>query len=485
MVHDAPLYVYVGYLMHQLHWVPYRDFFDVNPPGIFLFNQAYVSIFGYGDLGFRCVDLICLGAIQVTTWFWLKRLGRKVAWGAIVLFGLAYLGYGPVMSLQRDYVTIVPISTAILLASSIPRLNDVVRCVGIGMLFGVASTIKPHAAIGLPAVLCLGLIHGEARGASRQSWVTRIQMIVACLAGLAIPILAVIAYLWCNGALANFWEIVTESWPRYALLTGHLAMSQPGPAHLKYLVGGFLTLGGQAPWLLAGVAGSFLALNHPSLPKTSKVLVVAMAALTLSYGIYPVFGGKFWPYHWIIFTYMAIALASLCLAPREAQLDRGAALLPLLILALVVSVKVSPPREFLAQIHGAPIPPPKGGRVDEIASFLRSRLRPADVVQPLDWTGGAVQAMLIARARLATRYLYDEEFYHHVSTPYVQRLRSDFVRDLGASRARFIIEVHTEKPWVSGFDTTREFPELQRLLATEYTVVHEGKGYRILERSSA
>ncbi len=485
MGQDAPLYVYAAYLMRQLHYLPYRDIYDVNAPGVFLFNQAYVWIFGYDDLGFRCADLICLVAILTSTWFWLKRVGRRVAWGAVVLFGIVYLGYGPPMSMQRDYVAILPISLAILLASSYPRLNDMVRCPTIGMLFGLAALIKPHAAIGFPAVLYLGLVAGDARGAGRRSRGVRARLIAASLVGLVVPSLAAIFYLWRHGALPAFWEIATLSWPQYVQLTRYHEILEPGPWHALYLMSGFLAFGGQAPWLFTGLVGVFAALEQPTVPRANKALIIVIGVLTLSYGVYPVFGGKFWDYHWIIFTYMAIALSSLCLVSIPTEVTGRARLLPLLTLALAISVQVRPPMESTIQVMGWSLPAPKDGRVDEIATFLRSRLRPGDLVQPLDWTGGAVHAMLIARARLATRYLYDEEFYHHVSTPYVQRLRREFVRDLQASGARFVIDIATDKPWVSGFDTTTEFPELRQLLAAQYTMVFKGKGYSILEKRPA
>ncbi len=104
------------------------------------------------------------------------------------------------------------------------------------------------------------------------------------------------------------------------------------------------------------------------------------------------------------------------------------------------------------------MPPPKDGRVDEIAAFLQSNFKPGDLVQPLDWTGGAVHAMLIARAQLATRFVYDFHFYHHISSPYIQGLRGQFIESMKETRPRFVIQITADdKPWVSGPDTTREF----------------------------
>lgn len=106
-------------------------------------------------------------------------------------------------------------------------------------------------------------------------------------------------------------------------------------------------------------------------------------------------------------------------------------------------------------------------------------------MQPLDWAGGAVHALLLSKARLATRFIYDFHFYHHVSNPYIQNLRREFVRDLEMRRPRFVVEIVGEdKPWVSGTDTTREFPALRSLLARDYRTACQGNGYVIYELSS-
>ena len=118
----------------------------------------------------------------------------------------------------------------------------------------------------------------------------------------------------------------------------------------------------------------------------------------------------------------------------------------------------------------------------EVAAFLRTHLVSGDLVQPLDWTGGAVHGMLEARAPLATRFMYDFHFYHHVDTPYIARLRRQFLRQLAEARPRFVIQVFGGRPWPGGPGTTREFPLLQAILDSEYRVVHEAETYRILER---
>ncbi len=91
--------------------------------------------------------------------------------------------------------------------------------------------------------------------------------------------------------------------------------------------------------------------------------------------------------------------------------------------------------------------------------------------------------MLETHAPLATEYVFDFYFYHHVSTPYIQNLRADFMDELREARPRFIVEVIAiDKPWLSGADTTREFPELRAFLNENYSVTIHEDDYLIYER---
>jgi len=118
-------------------------------------------------------------------------------------------------------------------------------------------------------------------------------------------------------------------------------------------------------------------------------------------------------------------------------------------------------------------------RSRKIGSYLKANLQTGDTVQPLDNTGGAVNAMLLARARLATPFYQDFHFYHHISNPYITRLRELFIKKLTDIKPRFIIQVDTLKPWLSGYDTTREFKELEVLLGIYYIADFKGDGYII------
>ena len=483
MVHDAPIMLYVAFLIEHFHYVPYRDLFDMNMPGTYIINILIGRFFGYSDLGFRCIDLIYLAAILTATWFWMRKLGRKVAWSGTVLFGLSYLGYGPAMSMQREYLIILPIILALLVSSSFSRLNDVIKCSVVGFFFGIVATIKPHAAIAFPLLLIFQVLDIKERNNGKSLGVTRLfQIILSSVFGFMIPITAIFIYLLSVDAWTSFFDIVRNYWPLYTGLTStHKTIF--GLDRILYVVKGYRSLGGMSLWLAPSVIGVYVSLFHSNITSAQKRQIFLLIGLVLCYSIYPAFAGQFWSYHWLPYLFFILLLSSVCFVEQSGVKSRIQKLFPVGVMLLVIVLSIHPPLDIFKQPMGdSSRKSPKGGRVDEIASYLKANMEPEDRVQPLDWAvGGAVHAMLIAKARLATPFVYTFHFYHHISNTYIQHLRKRFIDSLRKSKPRFIVQINAGRPWITSVDTTGEFRELQQLLSSDYIVVSEGDGYVIYE----
>ncbi len=484
LMHDSPIMFYLAYLVGHGS-VPYRDFYDMNLPGTYGVYLLIGVLSGYRDLWIRFADILILIAIFVLTWIWMRPFGRKAAWAGCVLWGLVYLRYGPALSLQREYLILVPILLAILTGTRTRTLETPWKYSVVGLLFGIAFTMRPHSAIGLVLLLLFGLLgtwpEKSLSGSAVRTFVFR--AVLPATAGLLFPALLLALYLWSNGALGAFVDMARYYWPLYTHLTGaHESIG--GWRRYVYMLGEYRRLGGLTCWLAAASTASFALLYGAKTAHGQKRQVALMVALALGYSTYPIFAGQFWLYHWLLFLYFAIQLGALCLADVEEAggWGRKTFLLAVLMMTLFFGGLRTPPG-LVETLEGIDVLSPKGGRVNEIATFLKNNLRPGDTVQPLDWTGGAVHAMLIARASLATPFVYDFHFYHHISNPYIQRLRRGFMQDLGTRRPRYIVEITGEdKPWVSGPDTTRHFEELRSLLARDYRSAVQGEGYVIHER---
>ncbi|MCH8745713.1 MAG: hypothetical protein IIB31_08710 [Chloroflexi bacterium] len=213
--HDTSIVLYVTYLIQQHGYAPYRDVFDFSLPGTLAFNYIIVKLFGYGNLGLMVFNLIWTGALLAVTWMIMRRFGWWVAWGSVVLFGVFYLQAGRPMALQRDYVLLLPLSLAVwTFLSRSP--GSLTRAALVGLLIGVAATLKPHALIALPVVMAVELL--ELR---RDSYLAQFQllsrrslaMVGSYIGGAVIPLAAAILWIWSVGSLPSFIEMFREYIP--------------------------------------------------------------------------------------------------------------------------------------------------------------------------------------------------------------------------------------------------------------------------------
>ena len=484
MVHDSPIYFYTAYLMNHWDLVPYRDFFDVNMPGVHWIHSLVGAVFGYGDLGFRVADILVLAATSAVTVQLMRRLGGRAAVLAAVIFGLHYLSLGPYHSFQRDYLLILPVTAALLVATSAAGKHDRWGGFLTGALFGIAFTLKPTAVIGYPFVVVYQIVEAWRGAGEARKWTHMLLSVAVPGAfGVLLPVAAMLAGLLLSGSLPGFLAVVQDYWPLYRSMTGSFATGLGGIQYQGYLVGKLLEFGGLGLLVVPAILGFYVAHSSSQLSGSQKRLVSLLGAMAVAHALYVGVAGKFWPYHWLPFSHSVGLLASLCLITQAPATGRLQAAFPKVLAFVCVVLLLAPPNLALLTVHASQTRTPKGGRVDVMADFLREKLRPGDTVQALDWTGGAVHAMLIARARTATPYLYDVMFYQQAGSPYTTKLRREFMGLMKARRPRFVIEVVTNKPWPRGQGTTREFVELRRLLDEHYAVRLHGSGFQIHERS--
>lgn len=482
---DSPIMLYLGYLVDQRHCVPYRDFFDMNTPATYALNAFIGHCTGYGDLGFRIADLSILFAMLVTTWFWMRRLGTEVAWCAVLVFGLLYLRMGAANSMQRDYILILPISIGMLIAVSRGKYS--VKALLVGLSFGLAAAIKPNAAIGLP--VALAYLYLEAKESTIEKSKSRPGLwllLSACVAGFAVPCLGSLYYLIKVGGLSGFLDMTMHYWPLYrGLAVNSHGMSGP-IASAYFRAQGTVSFGPFAVWAVVAAVGVITAMTHSEFGRPQRRLVLLIVGSAIAYAIYPLLAGEFWDYHWLPFTYFVVIAGSLCLVRQPVKRELSDKLIPALVLIIAILITIRPPNLCVHQAQGLGVDTPRSQRVNAIAKYLKAHMNPTDTVQPLDWTGGAIHAMLKARAKVATRFIYDFHFYHDASTPYIKKLRREFVSELANAKPRYIVEiVGPWKPWVSGPNTTRSFPELRNLMRADYSAVDTSNSFIIYERHTS
>ncbi len=485
---DSAFLHYVAYLINEHGFVPYRDLFEVNMPGTYLFHMAVGRMFGYSDLAFRLVSVAWLIATLTVTWFVMKPVGRATAFGSCLLFGLIHLGSGPDMSLQRDFIAILPIASALLLATR-RRPNHPVNLIHflVGVLFALAALIKPHLAIGLPAIIVYNCIH-DSNGLKSLKTLIKPCIVggIVSLLGFLFTLIIPFLWLWQIGALQPFWDIFSSYVPLYAQMSGDFEFRGPFRRVINVLYR-YISFGEFGILLTSSMFGVYLVLTT-SMSAAKKKLAILLLFLSVLYSIYVVIAGKLWSYHWIPYIYFASLGTAIVLfsPPPFASLHRPI-ILPLFVF-IVTAIAVLPTYDFARQLlHALPPPLPMDGKVDEIATYLNEHLSPTDKVQPLDWISGGTHAMLISKAVPATPYITDFQFYHHVSNPYIQNLRHDFIKKLKKEMPKFIIDVHVQpmiKPRLSGLDTTYNFPELEEFIKQHYKTDYTGNGFDIFRRNN-
>lgn len=473
-VHDSPLMLYAGWYIGQ-GAAPYRDIFDMNMPGTYLAMRALGLVFGWTDSGFRVADLILTATIASGTYGAFRSAGRAPAIAAALLFPLWYLRAGPSTSMQREILALAPLSLLLALAESHVRPSW--RALGGGALTGAAILIKPQfALLALPPLVRLA-----ARAPSDQ----RIASVRGLAAGAAVPLAAAALFLAAKGSFGDFVDVATNYWPLYGQLNGfHQIMT--GSERWSYLVTSTWD-GLQNRYVVLAILGLACAFSSTS----RRAMAAVWTGLVLAGAIYPALSGHFWDYHWLPLAYALLGAAALALAPpqfampaplRLAQAGVAIAVVGAVAYAsgsAVVAARGNDPRSDVTlsrdRVRGAP---------SEVAAFLQQHLVSGDRVQPLDWSGGAVHGMLMARAPLATRFMYDFHFYHHVDDPYIGRLRREFMRQMFTARPRFVIDVFAKRPYPTGPRTSTDFPELRLFLDEHYKVVHEAATFRIYESTA-
>jgi hypothetical protein len=464
IAHDAAPLLYEAFLM-QNGAIPYKDFFDFQMPGSFLAYYLLGIFSDFGPFRLRILDLVILAVLLAVTYFALRRFGNLPAFAAIFLFGLKYLQGGPSLSLQREYLILIFIALSLLIGLS--DSLDFRKRLMLGFLYGLAATLKPHAAIGLVPFLLFDMADLRKRREFSLPLATR-QIILPAALGFTLPVSCIILWLALTDALNPFVQIALNYIPLYAQINGEMAVA-PSAERIAYLLNQVWRLGGGGMWLFPAAFGIYLHRGRQ---------VYLLASLALCYAIYPALTGQFFSYHYIPFIYTIVLVAALSLSTRH-SIPSFYLLLSSIILFVTILVVVRPSQTFLRQIEGRSIAT-STERSAQIADYLAANLEPGDEVQPLDWTGGSLLAMLETRAPIATAYVFDFYFYHHVSNPYIQSLRSDFMIQIQESKPRFIIEVTAiDKPWVSGEDTSRDFPELRAFLTENYSVTMEREDYKI------
>jgi hypothetical protein len=480
IVHDPAPMLYAGFLMDQYDMVPYRDFFEQNMVGTYWIYLIIGKVTGYTDIGFRILDLLLLLFISVNSWLIIRSFSRQAAWLSALLFPVVYLGYGLEMSMQREYLLLLPLTFAMVLLFN-RRISFPVKSAIIALLFGLAATVKPHFIIGaIPIYIYLVL---DKKEGGNPDWKVWFSVFAWGLLFMSIPSIVVMIYLYLNSALNPFLEMVSNYLPLYSSLD-HTHHSINGLERFFYLLKNLTQVYDFIPLIIVAVFNMLFFIYQPDSENRRKVfLIISMAT---SYLFYTALSGQFWNYHYLVFYYLlTLAVCTIVFCSQDSNGRAQKSLFFIRTMALVlILLHAWLPQQVIHQLKHGEVISIKRKRVDEITAYLDLHARPGDLAQALGWVDGAAHALLNARLQTATPFFEDFFFYHHVSHPYIRGLRKKFINSFQENKPKFVIEITSEyRQTVSGPGTTDTFPELQNLLNMHYTIdLEKVNNFRIYRR---
>lgn len=473
IMHDAPIMLYLADMVGRFHRVPYRDLFDMNTPGVYPAYALLAALTGGSDAGLRAADLALVALQMAAMAYALRPFGWRAACVGPLLHGLAMLDLAVFHALQRESLALAAVAVAVALLSPRAPGSRARRGTLAALALGVACTLKPGFALdALPFAAWLAWEHRAGEPRPRE--------LAAAAVAFVAPWCALLAWLALAGGLGPFVDIVRNYWPLYARL-GALHETLSDAQRPGYLLQGLAALGGHRLWFAAALVACLWTLRGVPAGRERRFVGFA-GGLLLAHALLPAVSGQFWPYHWFPLLWSLAFVSAFALWPGAGGASAPQLLRRLAVIAAVAAA-LRVPAPLARAAAGLPDEDPYAPRVREIAAFLEQHQQPGDLVQPLDWTGGAVDAMWRAHSRLATPFVYDFHFHHHVSTEYVQSLRARFLAAFEATRPRFVIAIETRKPWPIGPDTSHDWNELDLVLRRDYQLAAYGEGYRILVRS--
>jgi hypothetical protein len=489
IVHDSPLMLYAGFLMDRFDLMPYRDFFEMNPPGTFFINWLLFHIVQFSDLRFRLVDLTLLAILSVLSWSYLRGLTKNATVAIIspLLFAITYLGLGQVQSMQREYIALIPVAISLNVAFRFHQWSLTLRSFMIGILMGIAVSIKPHLGLAFPVILGGMLLQGMnlQRPLRAKLIVFSVGKIVFSVTAGGLLIIGLITlYLLYNKMLADFLDIATNYWPLYSTLDGTARVHSHFTEAVKELDVMFLFQSLRAFRFYGLIPiGFFLSFWMSWQYRHKLIEVIVLHLLLICFLVYIWIGNKYWVYHTIpLFFILTLIAGCSCWYKKIRNTTKEQILLTGLIIyitfiSLPVSTVYAEYLNVLYKKHNVI----KNGDVDQITSFLKKNMDSGDSVLPLDVTGGAVHGMYLAQAKLGSSFIYDFHFYHHCSSIYIQTLRRRLIQSFQTIQPRFVIQFQPQwRP--SGNGTCKDFLELQSILDKDYAIVLNSKQFQILKR---
>ncbi len=458
LVGDASLLHYVNFLMDH-GMVLYRDIVDMNMPGSYLIERAGIRVYGASAFGWRLFDftllttiaaaMIAIGVSRSRDWF--------PGLFAAAFFALIHGRDGIDQTAERDLIMSVALLVACAFLIYAVRRRSILLTSLFGVFAGVATTIKPTAALLWLVLLVM------AATALRRQHERPLPYLTAGTLGFVASLGMAAAFLVHEHALAAFLAISRNLMPRYAII-GRLPFGYLlGHSFPSYLL----------PLVLLWIAALVLRARIQPLAEARTSLERRMLLAGIAFGLISYLAqGKGFPYH----RYPLLAFLLLLLA-----MDLTAALRHPGVQRLVGMVGLIFGACFLAPICLAKLSHYDGRTtefVDALTTDLNARGGTALTrqVQCMDTGAGCITTLNRMQLVQATGFFWDCYLLQPGEDPTLAHWRKQFLDQiLEHPPAVFVISDQYCFTSAPSYTKLSHWPAFAQELATGYTLSLERK----------
>jgi hypothetical protein len=462
LVQDGPVMHYIAQRM-LAGAVPYRQIFDINLPGSYLFSLFIIRFLGSGSLAWRLFDLAWLLATALIAGLFCYRFSNLAAVLSFIFVIAYHLNGGPYDVGQRDFfLVIMLLGASFFFAKYVEKKNAHYPLFVSGLCIGFSITIKHTPAllafIFSAIVIWIKIHHPK----------EILKDIGLLAAGCAIIPIAILIWLVSNNALNSFIQIMVQF--NLQIYTHFYNLS-----FIDLLA--TILIGENSYWIVLVFFLPIIILFKNKLRQTPRFWI-AMAGLLA--GILHFFvQDKGWRYHLYPYSVFLLILIAIVISEYITKdlISRLFALVSLCLVAFILAsnlLAISNTDQSLIAIK--PVVPQL---VSDLQSFHLSN---TDTVQVMGGAEGGLQALYMLNMKEPTRFIYDVQFLYHPEKQFVKDVRTEFVQSLITNKPKLIIIFKTEymQPdnGVGRFDN---FPEFINLLNNNYHIDPSRNDYVIYE----
>lgn len=445
---DSGFLNYFAWLITQHEYTPYRDLFDTSFPMALLFHMAATWMGNATETGFQLTNISVLLIVSGLGYRILSRIDRQAAWITIIIFGLFYEWQD--IALARDFQCLLWVlcSMNILITTSWKIEKRVI--IG-SVFFSLAVATKPHSIFSVfPLIWYVWQQESPGMPAALRLITLSITtgIVTACL-----PFL----WLWYSGGWPAFVDIFTGYLPLYMELSGNIHVVTSDERALHLLTGWFDLI----KYILPLMAVSLFLFFRSNPDIHAKRVAIMLAAEAIAFSLYVVIAGKFWLYQQTPYLFFAISVITIAFA---FPLRTISGVSVTLITASMIVYGCFSMTQFIFEKQNKP------HSSKQIYDYLSGKQADSStVVQLWQYNTDGARGLWLAGVKPATAHITYEAFYHHVSHPYTQRIRSEFVQKLHDTMPDIIIrERYLFIP--AGSDSTNQFEAFDQFIAEHYVI---------------